>query len=320
MKTLFKHQTVLLKETVNGLAPHDHGIYVDATFGGGGHTRELLSRFKGGHVFAFDQDEIAIANGQRLLQTDPTFQDAQRVTLIHANFRQLLPELQKLGIDHVDGVLYDLGVSSPQLDQVDRGFSYRLTAPLDMRMDQDNPLTAAIIVNQWSYQDLVRIIHRYGEEKFAKPIARAIERQRAIAPITTTTELAELVKTAIPAATRRTGGHPAKRTFQAIRIAVNDELSALSDSLDQAIALLDLGGRLSVITFQSLEDRIVKQTMKSYAEVELPPGLPVIPEELKPTLKVVQRKPILPTTEELAENHRAHSAKLRVAEKIKLFD
>ncbi|WP_261805731.1 16S rRNA (cytosine(1402)-N(4))-methyltransferase RsmH [Lapidilactobacillus luobeiensis] len=314
---MFKHQTVLLRETVTGVAPHDQGIYVDATFGGGGHTRELLSRFHGGRVFAFDQDEMALANGQELLKTDPTFQEPERVTLIHANFRQMQAALVQYGITHVDGILYDLGVSSPQLDLGQRGFSYKQTAPLDMRMDQSQELTAAIVINQWPYQDLVRVISRYGDEKFAKPIARAIERERALAPITTTTQLAELVKNAIPAATRRTGGHPAKRTFQAIRIAVNDELGALTDSLEQAIALLDLHGRLSVITFQSLEDRIVKQTMKKYAEVELPAGLPVIPPELQPTLKLVNRKPIVPQQEELAANHRAHSARLRIAERVR---
>lgn len=315
---MFNHQTVLLEETVTGVAPHDRGIYVDATFGGGGHTRELLSRFHGGRVFAFDQDEMALANGERLLATDPSFQEPERVTLVHANFRQLQSVLASYQIEHVDGVLYDLGVSSPQLDLGERGFSYKQTAPLDMRMDQSQTLTAAIVVNDWSYQDLVRIINRYSDERFAKPIARAIERQRAIAPITTTTELSELVKTAIPAAARRTGGHPAKRTFQAIRIAVNDELGALSDSLEQAVDLLALHGRLSVITFQSLEDRIVKQTMKRYAEIELPPGLPVVPAELQPILKLVNRKPIVPNAAELAANHRAHSARLRVAERQRL--
>lgn len=312
---MFKHQTVLLKETVSGLAPHDDGIYVDATFGGGGHTRELLSRFRGGRVIAFDQDQEALANGRELLQHDDSFIDSERVTLVQANFRELQQKLQELGLEKVDGVLYDLGVSSPQLDEQQRGFSYRLEAPLDMRMNQQQSLTAATIVNEWSFQDLMRIIKRYGEERFAKQIARAIERQREIQPIATTTELAEIIKNAIPAATRRTGGHPAKRTFQAIRIAVNDELGALQDSLDQAIEVLKPHGRLSVITFQSLEDRIVKQTIKKNAEIDLPPGLPIIPPDMQPVLQVINRKPITPSTAELAENRRAHSAKLRIAEK-----
>lgn len=315
---MFKHTTVLLKETVSGLAPHDNGIYVDATFGGGGHTRELLSRFSGGRVIAFDQDERALKNGQKLLAEDSSFQDASRVTLVKANFRTIREELAKLNIQHVDGIMYDLGVSSPQLDEQQRGFSYRLEAPLDMRMNQEQALTADQVVNEWSFQDLRRIIDRYGEERFAKQIARAIERQRAIQPIQTTTELAEIIKNAIPAATRRTGGHPAKRTFQAIRIAVNDELGALQDSLDEAVDLLAVGGRLSVITFQSLEDRIVKQTMKKNAEIDVPAGLPIIPPELQPKLNLVNRKPITPSETELAENHRAHSAKLRIAEKMKL--
>ena len=315
---MFKHTTVLLKETVSGLAPHDNGIYVDATFGGGGHTRELLSRFSGGRVIAFDQDERALKNGQKLLAEDSSFQDASRVTLVKANFRAMRGELAKLNIQRVDGIMYDLGVSSPQLDEQHRGFSYRLEAPLDMRMNQEQALTADQVVNEWSFQDLRRIIDRYGEERFAKQIARAIERQRAIQPIQTTTELAEIIKNAIPAATRRTGGHPAKRTFQAIRIAVNDELGALQDSLDEAVDLLAVGGRLSVITFQSLEDRIVKQTMKKNAEIDVPAGLPIIPPELQPKLNLVNRKPITPSETELAENHRAHSAKLRIAEKMKL--
>lgn len=315
---MFKHTTVLLKETVSGLAPHDNGIYVDATFGGGGHTRELLSRFSGGRVIAFDQDERALKNGQKLLAEDSSFQDASRVTLVKANFRAMREELAKLNIQHVDGIMYDLGVSSPQLDEQQRGFSYRLEAPLDMRMNQEQALTADQVVNEWSFQDLRRIIDRYGEERFAKQIARAIERQRAIQPIQTTTKLAEIIKNAIPAATRRTGGHPAKRTFQAIRIAVNDELGALQDSLDEAVDLLAVGGRLSVITFQSLEDRIVKQTMKKNAEIDVPAGLPIIPPELQPKLNLVNRKPITPSETELAENHRAHSAKLRIAEKMKL--
>ena len=221
-------------------------------------------------------------------------------------------------VTSIDGIVYDLGVSSPQFDDAKRGFSYQHDALLDMRMDQSQSLSAMEVVNEWPYERLVKILHRYGEEKFAKQIARAIERQRKQAPIKTTLELAEVVKNAIPAAARRHGGHPAKKSFQAIRIAVNDELGALEDSLEQAFEMLNVGGRISVITFQSLEDRLVKTMFKEQASLpELPPGLPVVPPDMEPSFKLVNKKPILPSDMELRDNHRSHSAKLRIIEKTK---
>lgn len=229
--------------------------------------------------------------------------------------------LAEQGITKIDGILYDLGVSSPQFDDAQRGFSYKKEAPLDMRMDQGAELTAYTVVNEWSYQQLIKIFFRYGEEKFSKQVARKIEQQREIAPIETTIQLADLIKEAIPAPARRTGGHPAKRIFQAIRIAVNDELGAIEDSVEQAIPLVKVGGRISIITFQSLEDRLVKTMFKEQATLpDIPKGLPIMPGTEKTVLKLVNRKPILPTEDELTVNHRAHSAKLRVAEKQKEID
>ena len=240
------------------------------------------------------------------------------MTFVKANFRELTAELQRFGVTEVDGILYDLGVSSPQLDEAERGFSYHQDAPLDMRMDQDASLSAYQVVNEYSYHELVKIFFRYGEEKFSKQIARLIERRREVKPIETTGELVDLIKEAIPAPARRKGGHPAKRVFQAIRIAVNDELGAIESSLEQAIDMLAIGGRVSVITFHSLEDRIVKTIFKEFsAPKDMPPGLPMVPEDFQPILKLVNRKPIIPSEEELQDNNRARSAKLRIAEKMK---
>ncbi|MTV82920.1 16S rRNA (cytosine(1402)-N(4))-methyltransferase RsmH [Secundilactobacillus folii] len=309
----FHHRTVLLNEAVHALNVHQSGAYVDCTLGGGGHTHRILTELTTGHLYSFDQDETAIEYNQEQLGTDIA---AGRLTLIHENFRQLKSALADQQVKHVDGILYDLGVSSPQFDDAERGFSYRYDAPLDMRMDQSAPLTAKTVVNEWPYQELVRIFYRYGEEKFAKSIARRIETHREKTPINTTGELVDVIKEAIPAAARRHGGHPAKKVFQAIRIAVNDELSALESSLEQAFTLLNPGGRICVITFQSLEDRLVKTMFKEHSSLpELPPGLPVVPDNLQPDFKLVTRKPILPADDELEENHRAHSAKLRVIER-----
>lgn len=223
-----------------------------------------------------------------------------------------------LGITEVDGILYDLGVSSPQLDNAERGFSYHQDAPLDMRMDQTALLTAFDVINDWDYSDLVRIFYRYGEEKFSKQVARKIEAAREVAPIETTGHLVELIKEGIPAAARRKGGHPAKRIFQAVRIAVNDELGVAEESLQQALEIINIGGRVSVITFHSLEDRLTKTIFKEVSSLpDLPPGLPIIPDHLQPKYKLVNRKPILPSEEELEVNNRSRSAKLRVIEKIK---
>ncbi|MCH5463893.1 16S rRNA (cytosine(1402)-N(4))-methyltransferase RsmH [Levilactobacillus tujiorum] len=311
----FHHVTVLLNEAVAGLAIKPTGTYVDCTLGGGGHSQHILEQLTTGHLYAFDQDQTAIDYNQEHLKK---YVEAGKLTFIKSNFRRIKEELNARNITEVDGILYDLGVSSPQFDEADRGFSYQHDAPLDMRMDQSAKLTAWIVVNEWSFNDLMRIFHRYGEEKFAKPIARAIERHRATAPIDTTGQLVEIIKEGIPAAARRHGGHPAKKVFQAIRIAVNDELGALEDSLEQAIDLLALHGRVSVITFQSLEDRLVKTMFREKSSLpELPHGIPVIPDNLQPDYQLVNRKPITPSEEELAANHRAHSAKLRVLEKVK---
>ncbi|MEH7441058.1 16S rRNA (cytosine(1402)-N(4))-methyltransferase RsmH [Bacillus sp. JJ1122] len=311
---MFKHTTVLLEETVDGLNIKPDGTYVDCTLGGAGHSELILSKLsEKGKLYAFDQDDIAIANAKEKLASY-----GDRLTIIKSNFLYLQEELEKLGVTEVDGVLYDLGVSSPQLDTPERGFSYHHDAPLDMRMDQDAPLSAYDVINDWPYEKLVKIFFQYGEEKFSKQIARKIEAARETKPIESTGELVELIKDAIPAPARRKGGHPAKRVFQAVRIAVNDELGVFEKSLEQAIDLIAVGGRISVITFHSLEDRICKVTLKKASETpELPHGLPIIPEEFQPKLKLITRKPILPSDEELEFNNRARSAKLRIAEKLK---
>ena len=310
---MFKHTTVLLDEAVEGLNIKPDGIYVDCTLGGAGHSSLILSKLgTGGKLFAFDQDDTAIRNAEQRLA-----EYGDRLTIIKSNFLHLKEELEKQGIEKVDGVLYDLGVSSPQLDTPERGFSYHHDAPLDMRMDTGAPTSAYDVINHWSYEELVRIFFHYGEEKFSKQITRKIEAARAVKPIETTFELVDLIKEAIPAPARRKGGHPAKRIFQAVRIAVNDELGVFEKSLNQAISLLNKGGRISCITFHSLEDRICKATFKKASETPpLPPGLPVIPDEYKPILKLITRKPILPSEEEVEHNNRARSAKLRIAEKI----
>lgn len=309
---MFNHTTVLLEEAVEGLNIKEDGIYVDCTLGGAGHSTEIVQRLsEQGRLICFDQDMTAIEVAKERLATH-----LDKVTFVHSNFRNLKSELENIGITEVDGILYDLGVSSPQLDTPERGFSFHHDAPLDMRMNQQAPLTAYTVVNEWAYEDLVRIFYRYGEEKFSKSIARKIEAAREESPIETTLQLAEIVKTGIPAAARRTGGHPARRVFQAIRIAVNDELGAAEQSLTDALTLLKPKGRISVITFHSLEDRLCKEIFKEASSLpDLPRNLPVIPEGMEPTLKVITRKPVTPSDEEIAHNKRARSAKLRVAEK-----
>ncbi|MBS4198856.1 16S rRNA (cytosine(1402)-N(4))-methyltransferase RsmH [Bacillus sp. FJAT-49732] len=309
---MFNHTTVLLNETVEGLNIRPDGIYVDCTLGGGGHSELILSKLSSeGRLIAFDQDETAIAHAKEKLS-----KYEENLMFVKSNFKYIKDRINSLSIHNVDGILYDLGVSSPQLDTPERGFSYHHNAPLDMRMDLQGEISAYDVINQWPYENLVRIFFHYGEEKFSKQIARKIEAAREKAPIETTGELVELIKEGIPAPARRKGGHPAKRIFQAIRIAVNDELHAFESSLHQAIDLLNPSGRISVITFHSLEDRICKTVFKEASEgPPLPPGMPIIPQGYEPKLKLINRKPIIPSEEELDMNNRARSAKLRVAEK-----
>ncbi|MBB3109049.1 16S rRNA (cytosine1402-N4)-methyltransferase [Paenibacillus phyllosphaerae] len=310
---MFQHITVLKEEAVDGLAIKDDGIYVDCTLGGAGHSELIASRLgPKGRLIAFDQDEWAHENAR--VRLAPYW---DRVTLVKNNFRHLEAELANLGIDGVDGVLFDLGVSSPQLDEADRGFSYNHDAPLDMRMDQQGLLTAEDIVNTWDEREISRILADYGEERFARQIAKKIVAAREAKPIETTGELVELIKMGIPAAARRTGPHPAKRSFQALRIAVNDELGAEETALEQTVRVLNPGGRASVITFHSLEDRICKQLFAKYVErCTCPPDFPMCVCSGNGKLKLVNRKPIVPSEEELALNKRSRSAKLRVAEKL----
>lgn len=309
---MFEHTTVLKEEAVDALNVRPDGIYVDCTLGGGGHSEEILKRLSDtGRLYAFDRDEAAItAAKHRLAPYEGKW------TTIHGNFRELIPRLREHGVETVDGILFDLGVSSPQFDEAERGFSYREDAPLDMRMDTGAKLTAREVVNEWDYNRLVSILFRYGEEKFSKQIARKIEARRKQKPIETTGELVALIKEAIPAPARRKGGHPAKRTFQAIRIAVNDELQVLEDTLQDALTILAQDGRICVITFHSLEDRICKTLFKKVSNPpELPKGLPVIPEQYEPNFTLVTKKPIIPSEKEQQANRRSRSAKLRVLEK-----
>ena len=309
----FRHTSVLLQETIDALCIRSGGIYVDGTLGGGGHSEQIAARLSGeGRLIGIDQDAAAVeAAGKRLEQ----FKD--HVTIVRSNYGNMAGELKKLGISSVDGVLLDLGVSSYQLDDAERGFTYREDAPLDMRMDQRKALTAREVVNSYSEQDLYRIIRDYGEDRFAKNIAKHIVRERQIQSIETTGELIHIIKAAIPAKVRATGGHPAKRTFQAIRIEVNQELSVLMNSLDMIIDLLNDGGRSCVITFHSLEDRIVKDAFrKAENPCICPPDFPVCVCGRKPKGKVITRKPILPSVRETEDNPRSKSAKLRVFERI----
>ena len=308
----FEHVSVLLHETVDGLNVKPDGIYVDATLGGGGHAYEVCTKLgEQGRLIGIDQDADAIkAAGKRLEGF------GEKVTIIRSNYCDMKPRLHEIGIDKVDGITVDLGVSSYQLDTAERGFSYRVDAPLDMRMDQRNPTTAADIVNGYSEMELFHIIRDYGEDNFAKNIAKHIVKARAEKPIETTGELSEIIKAAIPAKVRATGGHPAKRTFQAIRIELNHELDVLENSIDTMIRLLNPEGRLSIITFHSLEDRIVKTRFRTNENPCIcPPDFPVCVCGRKSMGKVITRKPILPSKEELEENSRSKSAKLRVFER-----
>lgn len=311
---MFNHVTVLLNEAVEGLNVKSDGIYVDCTLGGAGHSSLILKQLTTGHLYCFDQDENAIQAARQRLETI-----GNQFTIIQSNFKNIKAELNQRGVEHVDGILFDLGVSSPQFDNAERGFSYNYDARLDMRMDQSSSLDAHEIVNHYSYEQLVEILYKYADEKFAKQIARRIEKEREIQPIDTTFQLVEIVKSAIPAYARRKGGHPAKRTFQGLRIAVNDELNVFDIALKDALDLLNINGRIAVITFHSLEDKICKYTFNEVSKLkDVPKGLPVIPEGMQPKFKLINKKPIIATEEELNENHRSHSAKLRVIERVRV--
>ena len=308
----FVHRSVLLGETIEGLAIRPDGIYADLTMGGGGHSGEILKRLTTGHLFAVDRDEDAILHCSR------KFSDfKEKVTIIHRNYGSFGDIITEYGIDHLDGVTMDLGVSSHQLDEAERGFSYMNDAPLDMRMDRNEHLTASDIVNGWSREELKRILFQFGEENFAPKIASAIDTYRQNKKIETTLELADIIRNAIPPKAREGGHHPAKKSFQAIRIAVNGELDAIEPAIRSAVDILSPGGRIAVITFHSLEDRIVKQTFASLEKgCTCPKDFPVCVCGNKPKLQAVSRKPILPSKEEEEENPRSRSAKLRIAERV----
>jgi 16S rRNA (cytosine1402-N4)-methyltransferase len=312
----YTHKPVLLQECIDALQIRPGGIYVDGTLGRAGHSTEIARRLTTGRLLCIDRDQEAIdAARERLAPW------MDRVTLIRRNFSELGEILRACGVSGADGMLFDLGVSSPQLDDPSRGFSYLHDAPLDMRMDESQPLSAYHVVNEWSYEELRRILYEYGEERYAPAIARAVVRRRESSPIETTLQLAEIIRDAMPAAAKREKQHPAKRSFQAIRIAVNGELDALQPMLEAAADGLNPGGRLAVVTFHSLEDRIVKKTLKALATgCTCPPEFPVCVCGKKPKLKLITHKPVVSGAAELTENPRARSAKLRVAEKLDPMD
>ena len=312
-KIQFSHRPVMLDECMEGLAIRPDGIYVDGTAGGAGHSSAIAARLgEGGRLIALDQDETAVA-----VATERLSVYGGRAQVVRSNFCEVASVMEMLGIDRIDGMLMDLGVSSYQLDTAERGFSYQADAPLDMRMDVRNPLTAKRVVNEYSEDDLRRILFEYGEERFSSRIASNIVRERERAPIETTGELVEIIKRSIPSAQRDGGHHPAKRSFQALRIEVNAELDVIAPAIRSAVRLLKPGGRIAIITFHSLEDRIVKQTFASLAQgCTCPRDFPVCVCGKRPELRVITRKPILPSDGELELNPRSRSAKLRVAEKL----
>lgn len=303
------HKSVLLDEAIEYLNIKPNGIYVDATTGGGGHSSKILAKLTTGHLYCFDQDDYAFERSKERLD-----KIGSNYTFIKSNFVNLKEELNKLGVTHIDGIIYDLGVSSFQFDIPERGFSYNYDAPLDMRMNQNQELTAATIVNTFSYDDIVRILYRYGEDPNSKLIARGIERERKNKTIETTFDLVNIIKSSLPAKVLRQKGHPAKQAFQALRIAVNDELRVFEVSINDALDMLNSDGYAVVITFHSLEDRICKTVFKERSTLDIPEGLPIIVKDLAP-FELVTKKPILPSDEELEFNNRAHSAKMRVLRK-----
>ena len=312
MSSEFHHVSVLLEECIEGLAIKPEGTYVDGTLGGAGHSSRVAALLTTGRHIGIDRDPIALkAAGERLAPY------ADRVTLVHSNFCEIAKVLDDLDIEGVDGILLDLGVSSPQLDDGERGFSYMVDAPLDMRMNNEDSLSAYDVVNSWSYEELKKILYEYGEERYAPKIAAAICARREQKPVGTTLELVDIIRSAMPPAALREKQHPAKRSFQAIRIAVNDELNSVAKVMEDAIPRLNPGGRLAVITFHSLEDRIVKNAMANAAKgCTCPPNFPVCVCGKKPQVKLITRKPIVSGEEELERNPRARSAKLRICEKI----
>jgi len=307
-----KHVSVLLEETIEQLRVKPDGIYVDATLGRGGHAEALLQKLENGHLYAFDRDARAIAESKERLQPY-----LDKVTFLHRDFASLKEALREEGVEGIDGIMMDLGVSSPQFDDPSRGFSYRFDTRLDMRMDQESPKDAYMVVNTYSLNDLIAILRNYGEERYAPQIAKAIVKARESAPVETTGQLVEIIKSALPERVLRQKGHPAKQTFQALRIEVNDELEDLKHGLTDALELLNANGRCAVITFHSLEDRIVKQIFKAYSTAPfVDPKLPLKESQMEQaSFRLITKKPILPKEEETNENHRAHSAKLRVIEK-----
>lgn len=308
----FVHIPVLLNETIEGLNIKPNGVYVDCTMGGAGHSSEILKRLnEKGLLIGIDQDDFAISRGTTVLS-----KISDNFKVVKANFINLKDVLKDLNIKKVDGIIYDLGVSSFQFDMKERGFSYNQDAPLDMRMDTDRYLTAYDIVNGYSENELKRVFYEYGEEKYASSIARNIVKEREKNPIETTFELVEVVKKSLPAFVKRASKHPAKKVFQALRIAVNDELNVLERSLKDALNLLNRNGRICVISFHSLEDRIVKVSFKNAVDVKVPKGVPLRESEIKREYKLITSKPIIPTSSEVEDNNRAHSAKLRIIEKI----
>ena len=308
----FSHKSVLLDECIEALAIKPEGIYLDGTLGGAGHSFEIAARLTTGRLIGVDRDQIALSAAMERLAPFK-----ERVTAVHSNFSELDIILDGLGIEKIDGMLFDLGVSSPQLDEAERGFSYMADAPLDMRMNKEDSLTACNVVNTWSQEELRRILYEYGEERYAPQIAAAICRKRETKDIETTLELVDVIRSAMPPQALREKQHPAKRSFQAIRIAVNDELGAVKKLMESAFSRLKTGGRLAVITFHSLEDRIVKTEMQRAARgCTCPPEFPVCVCGKKPIARLITRKPIVSAEAELEENPRARSAKLRVAEKL----
>jgi len=307
----YKHIPVMLEEVITGLDIKSDGLYVDCTLGGAGHASEILKRIPQGFLYCFEQDEYAIKRADAVLKGI-----SDRYRIFHDNFENLKERLLETGVEKVDGILYDLGVSSFQLDIGERGFSFHQDAKLDMRMDASRRFSAHEIVNGWSYEELKRILFEYGEERFAPAIARRIVQAREKKPIETTLELVEIIKEAVPAFVKREG-HPARKTFQALRIAVNRELEVFEKSLIDALSLLKVGGRICVLTFHSLEDRICKRIFKSKTEIVTPRGLPIKADELQVEYRLVNKKPLTPSEEEIVRNHRASSAKLRIIERTK---